>query len=107
MIIKDNINIMGFECMEDISATMAFWRNHPFRTTIMYFGKTSEISEESAKECVRNWRTDGLYNNYLMEPQYEECMFKTAKESIQSACQDEYCIIYKIESIFKKTNELY
>ena len=62
---------------------------------ILYSGKTSEIPEELAEECVRNYNIDGLYENYKMSSQYGEYMHKSAKESIQSACSQEYCIIYK------------
>lgn len=58
--------------------------------TVLYQGKTSEIPEEIAEVCVihRNFYEFKDYSNVLMA-------YKTAKESIQSACNQTYCIIYK------------
>ena len=64
---------------------------------IIYSGLTSEIDEETAKECVDTteekfdghislgfwYNIDGSYN------------YPTAKESILSVCKHAYCFIYK------------
>lgn len=91
--LKEGIFIEGFDEKIHLNLTCDVY----FEDThnILYKGKTSDIPEEVAKEGVKNWRTDGLYNNYKIESQYEEYLFKTAKQSIQSACDKEYCIIYK------------
>jgi hypothetical protein len=71
---------------------------------VVYYGKTSEITEEVAKKCVQYSKPH--YNSYLNYTQIrgknntsyskdEKMWFKTAKESIQSACNQPYCIIYK------------
>lgn len=92
--LKDNIWIEGFE-EEFFQIQLLQVVGIEYDKEVIYHGKTSEIPEEVAKKCVLNWRTDGLYNNYKIESQYEEYMFKTATESIQSACDKPYCIIYK------------
>lgn len=64
---------------------------------LLYSGKTSEIPEELASQCCK------YQNSYEGEPFYKEYgditwatyPYITAKESIQSACQNEFCIIYK------------
>ena len=95
--LKDDIFIDGFDSeLSAVSTGASMWFGVNMEL-LLYAGKISEIPEELAKECVKNWRCDGLYNNYKIVPQYEEYLFKTAKESIQSACQEEYCIIYKEE----------
>lgn len=71
---------------------------------LLYSGKTSEIPEELAKECVntiphyfygmRIVDTDGndvLFKNYKIN----KFVKRSGKRSIQSACPNEFCIIYK------------
>lgn len=81
--LKDNIWIQGFDSFITLSFALAAG------VKPIYAGKTSEIPEELAKECVlppvngyRNYKNLWINVN-------------TAKESIQSACPEEYCIIYK------------
>ena len=66
---------------------------------LLYQGKTSEIPEELAKECVEllaETSYGNFYRNYQYnKPQPVSFTKCTAKESIQSACNQEYCIIYK------------
>lgn len=95
--LKDNIWIEGFNRHEAGHFMITKDRNFigDIAKEIIYSGNTSDIPEEIAKECVLNWRTDGLYHNYQSVSQYEEILFRTAKESIQSACNQEYCIIFK------------
>ena len=81
--LKNNIWIEGFGSFITLSFALAAG------VKPIYAGKTSEIPEELAKECVlppvngyRNYKNLWINVN-------------TAKESIQSACPEEYCIIYK------------
>lgn len=96
--LKENIWIEGFE---DESRGYVL---RDFRimqgVKIVYFGKTSEIPEELAKQYVESlgiWDELSVcfrdYSGTLEKNVEEYCM--TAKESIQSACQSEFCIIYK------------
>lgn len=77
----------------------------------IYIGKTSEIPEDLAEKCVIQFGLckgtqldDGSilqediyfgFKNY--KPGFGVVDFETPKESIQSACSDEFCIIYKIK----------
>ena len=76
---------------------------------VAYAGKTSDIPEEIAEKCVIQYGIekgsildDGLilgedcmfgFKNY--KKGYGVLEFDTAKESIQSACCQPFCIIYK------------
>jgi len=100
--LKDNIWIEGFNT--------AFWENvvgnDPYKTyegnELIYFGKTSEIPEEIANEYIDieyfgeywqgMWEYKG-YKNFDINTPYDHV--HTAEESIKSACNSEYCIIYK------------
>jgi hypothetical protein len=90
--LKDNIWIEGF----DSELNLKYNR----RRRIVYSGKTSEIPEELAKECVQILAKTSLgnfYRNYQYDKPQPVAFTKcTAKESIQSACGKKYCIIYKI-----------
>ena len=92
--LKDNIFIEGFDSNEEL---------YNFKNNLcivgeplpyIWLGKTSEIPEEIAKECVNkviddHGRMDG-YENYN-----SPIILNAPKESIQSACNQTYCIIYK------------
>jgi len=86
--LKDNIWIEGFDDRHEC-ACMAY-NGFP----LLYEGKTSKIPEELAKECVEWSEFD---NNVIKYYDYvkEYWPHLTAKEAIQSACPEEYCIIYK------------
>jgi hypothetical protein len=61
--------------------------------TLVYLGKTIDVPEEIAKECVNSIDYDianKLYQNYS-----DEYWKHSAKDSIQSACNQRFCIIYK------------
>ena len=93
--LKDNIWIEGFDMHEVGHFMVTKDRNFigDIAKKIIYSGKTSEIPEEIAKECVSElwFLTEKVgYTNNLDELEY-----KRAKESIQSACNQEYCIILK------------
>lgn len=73
----------------------------------MYYGKTSEMPEELAQNCVESYSiTSGpliIPNKIVKYKTYGPVChsiyypFKTAKESIQSACTENFCIIFKIK----------
>ena len=48
-----------------------------------------ELEDKDLDRFVMNWRVGGLYQNYKMESQYEEYMFKTPKQSFISLLQSE------------------
>lgn len=64
---------------------------------LLYQGRTNKIHEELASQCCK------YQNSYEGKPFYKEYggitwatyPHEKAKESIQSACQNEFCIIYK------------
>lgn len=105
--LKDNIWIEGFDDMKsqlfkfnylmndiDISHSLG---NCSSYSSIQCF-KTSEISEELAKTiCYKKqfYLNYALFNDLKENDWREPYMFTSAKESIQSACSKEYCIIYK------------
>lgn len=95
--LKDNIWIEGI--IND-----GIFRLLPTGKTTLYQGKTSEISEELAKNIVEtiplmfedmrvvdNHGNDVVFKNYITN----EFVKRSGKRSIQSACPEEYCIIYK------------
>lgn len=97
---KNNIWIEGFSSiLGEYNEKLGQYSYYDKDKIVMYYGKTSEISEEIAKECVKQYTIDGHeeefigYDDYLVSYNY----FRTAKESIQSACSFEYCIIYRIK----------
>jgi len=91
--LKQGIFIEGFDesiyldCASDIGINLY---------VVIYKGKTSEISEELAKICVKY--SGNSIKDYTLSkephPQVYDNKFN-AKESIQSACNQKYCIIYK------------
>lgn len=87
--LKDNIWICGFDSekeVSDIILTVSF-------DTFIYSGKTSDIPEEVAKDCVYR---RGLNGKYIYADYSGKICTFTAKQSIQSACDKPYCIICKI-----------
>lgn len=72
---------------------------------VLYHGKTSEIPEEIAKKCVKKFNNPcaignchGKFYDYSQKNRtytVADKLLNTVKESIQSACNQEYCIIYK------------
>lgn len=105
--LKDNIWIEGFTREELFDLSKEDWRNIVDDVSVdkmLYSGKTSEITEELAKELVdtiphifygmRIVDTSGndvLFKNYKIN----KFVKRSGKRSIQSACDKEYCIIYK------------
>lgn len=91
--LKDNILIEGFD---SITAGEQFvCNNGSIPGSPMYFGKTSDIPEEVAKDCVEYVHgVNGIgYRDYSIFTMVNHK--ETAKQSIQSACDKPYCIIYK------------
>ena len=100
--LKDNIWIEGFTREELFDLSKEDWRNIVDDVSVdkmLYSGKTSEIPEEIAK-MVLDWMfwdekiEQRMYKNYN-KPFIVTYPFVNYKESIQSACNKEYCIIYK------------
>ena len=79
--LKEQIRIEGFNSESDLIQYIIC----ETKITILYSGKTSEISEELAKDLVDIGLLYGFYGNI------------TAKEAIQSHCKQEYCVIYKLK----------
>ena len=97
--LKDNIWIEGFDMHEVGHFMVTKDRNFigDIAKEIIYSGNTSDIPEEIAKECVKH--IDSLGEGYggYFDYNSKDWMYhlNTAKESIQSACNQEYCIIFK------------
>lgn len=100
--LKDYIWIEGFDKLILLNSSCNIYFEE--ENKIIYRGKTSEIPEELAKELVdtiphifygmRITDTSGndvLFKNYKIN----KFVKKSGKRSIQSACDKEYCIIYK------------
>ena len=89
--LKDNIWIEGFDTESDL-------KYHHRRRTI-YAGRTSEIPEKLIEECAELLSPNhpiSLWRNYKYDkPQPVSIARATAKQSIQSACDKPYCVIYK------------
>ena len=86
--LKGDIWIEGFDVEFDLKYNR--------KRRIIYTGITSEISEDIATQCCKyscNWDGDVYFMDYGLN--HETHNFKTAKESILSACDKPYCIIYK------------
>ena len=96
---KDDIWIEGFDTIEAKNDELRYLCNvsENMLSELIYAGKTSDISEEIAKECVKC--IDSLGEGYggYFDYNSKDWMYhlNTAKESIQSACNQEYCIIFK------------
>ena len=95
----DNIWIQGFDSELQLSQWIQVSRKHIDSNDIIYNGKTSYISEVLSEKCIEYSSycsiSGGTYKKYI---EYQTCdyIFDTAKESIQSICDKEYTIIYKI-----------
>ena len=96
--LKQNIFIAGFDTR--IEAAQAGYNG----CALLYEGRTSEIPEELAKELVDTIShifygmriTDTSGNNVLFKNyKINKFVKRSGKRSIQSACDKEFCIIYK------------
>lgn len=92
--LKDNIWIEGFDLIEELQNTEGYKNLIP----VIFVGKTSEIPEEIAKECIEYFIQRCKYRNYNPDKLIDGIKlmgFNYSKQSIQSACDKPYCIIYK------------
>jgi hypothetical protein len=100
--LKDSIFIEGFSYEEICAFSKEDWRNIVEDVRIdhvIYSGKTSEIPEELVKKLLKECDL-GYVVHY---PDFKKNLkatkiyhtVNTAKESIKSACSEEYCLIYK------------
>lgn len=90
--LKENIWIQGFD-QQYIFSYQLFHEGE-----VIYQGKTSEIHEKIAKECVHKFNNNAFKDYSVNFNGIRDIIhvYKiTAKKSIQSACNQEYCIIYK------------
>ena len=86
------ILIKGFTSRKEMIQFHNYYINNAINPIIFYEGKTSDISEELAKSLVDKGSLCGFYwNNKIND--YDKTI--TAKQSIQSVCNEKYCIIYK------------
>lgn len=94
--LKSNIWIEGFDTSDECFLPVA--KFYPDKLdNVLYEGKTSEIPEELAKECV--YGKVYTFSGVKDYPDFVDSSnrFNQAKKSIQSACKEEYCVIYKIQ----------
>lgn len=102
--LKNNIYIKGFEKNNpfDKKNNDGDFFNHFHKLkdeNIIYIGKTFDISEDVAQQCVNSMFFDsdiigGGYDAYENYSEFD-CWTDTAKESILSACKQKFCIIYR------------
>ena len=91
--LKDDIWLMEFDINEEMLCKLTELNLHD----VIYAGKLDNITEEIAKKCAdcfRNNVDDEYYLDYSCKQDFI-FEFKTAKQSIKSACDKKYCIIYK------------
>ncbi len=93
--LKDNIWIEGFTREELFDLSKEDWRNIVDDVSVdkmLYQGKTSVITEELAsKILINHWNFRHEYPDF-----YNKGFdLNSSKESIQSACNKEFCIIHK------------
>lgn len=94
--LKPNIFIEGFN--EKDLQVLCGMEVEDSGHVLLYEGKTSEIPEELAKEYVEYYIQRCKHKNYNPDKLLEGIKlngFNYATQSIQSACQQEFCIIYK------------
>lgn len=110
--LKDNIWIKGLDSipiLKDIKDSDMLYNGV---LHIIYSGKTSKIPEEMLQQVVHSSICVNSVDNLVRYADYSSNTvnlkvrgkltkvnksFATAKESIQSACNKEFCIIYKIK----------
>lgn len=96
--LKDNIWIKGFNSYEDY-IDILYCDSDDYNKKLesaIYYGKTLEIPEEIGKKCVDILPPIANFGDWCFKNYSNKEKFCThPKESIQSACDYEYCIIYK------------
>jgi hypothetical protein len=90
--LKENIYINGFDDIVELYYKSADICIDSGNFAILYEGKTSDISEEIAEQYANKGELCEYYWNEQLDD-YDRNI--SAKESILSACSEEYCIIYK------------
>ena len=105
MELKNNIHIEGFDTDYGLDGKLDWFTHNPNYNSndILYSGFTSEISESLASKICDWMFWDEIperkrYYNYGKRIGVS-FPYLTAKESIQSACNKEYCIIYKLNKM--------
>ena len=88
--LKGDICIIGFDDRQ--AAFSEFERLTQLANGTIYVGKTLDIPEEIAENIAYKGELCEYYWNEILDD-YDKTI--TAKESIQSACRQEYCIIFK------------
>ena len=93
--LKNNIYIKGFEKNNpfDKKNNDGDFFNHFHKLkdeNIIYIGKTFDISEDVAQQCVNS-----INSNHYEDYTNFNSFVDTSKESILSACKDKFCIIYR------------
>lgn len=88
--LKNDVYITGFD--DEQAAFSEFERLTQLANEIIYAGKTLDITEEIAENIAYKGELCEYYWNEILDD-YDKTI--TAKESIQSACSKEYCIIFK------------
>ena len=92
--LKPNIFIEGFDSESEFRRRMYGRKGMSFSVDLIYQGKTSDVPEEIARNSTQRSEFDeNIIQYYDYEKDYWPC--RTAKESIQSACKQKWCIIYK------------
>ena len=86
------ILIKGFTSRKEMIQFHNYYVNNEIDPVIFYEGKTSDISEELAKSLADKGSLCEFYWNEKIDD-YDKTI--TAKQSIQSVCNEKYCIIYK------------
>ena len=93
--LKGNIYIKGFDKNNpfDKKNNDGDFFNHFHKLkdeNIIYIGKTFDISEDVAQQCVNS-----INSNHYEDYTNFNSFVDTAKESILSACKQKFCIIYR------------
>lgn len=97
--LKENIFIEGFDFEYEFRSRLYGTKGISGIVKLIYQGKASEIPEEIAKECAEihqglsYW--DGPNDIFYVDYNNKLNGFSKAKNSIQSACPKEYCIIFR------------
>lgn len=95
--LKNKIFIEGFDTQWQYRKRLYGNTGISNSVELIYQGKTSEMPEELASQCCK-YHT--IYEGSVHYKEYGNITWATypyieAKESIQSACNKEFCIIYK------------
>lgn len=93
--LKPNIFIEGFDSESEFRRRMYGRKGISFSVDLIYQGKTSDVPEEIAEKYTGK-HLDSFWKDYS-EPIHniDYLWVETAKESIESACKQEWCVIYK------------